>query len=130
MNRRIVDNAGIVRFRRLRSPGANAQSVACVADFVGEGFYHGEINIGNAGMLVNGHFIQNGSGWLSREDGQHTMNGVRPALWLTIILPFDMKNRHYGKEVQDRAEIVPASVEKGVKCYMARSGQVRFDIKR
>lgn len=85
INRRAVDNTGIVQFWRLRSPGANTQSVACVAGFVGDGFDHGEINIGNADLLVNGHFLQNGSGWLSREDEQHSMNGVRPALWLKIL---------------------------------------------
>ena len=85
INQCAVDNAGIVQFWRLRSPGANAQSVACVAGFVGDAFDHGEINIGNADMLVNGHFVQNGPGWLSREDERHTANGVRPALWLTII---------------------------------------------
>ncbi len=82
INRRAVDNTGVVQFWRLRSPGANSRSVACVAGFVGDGFDHGEINIGNTDLLVNGHFLQNGSGWLSKEDELHKMNGVRPALWL------------------------------------------------
>lgn len=57
-------------------------TVAVVAGFVGDGFDHGEINIGNADLLVDGHFVQDGSGWLSSEDEQHTMNGARPGLWL------------------------------------------------
>ena len=48
INRRAVDNAGIVRLWRLRSPGSNAGSTAYVAGFVGDEFDHGELNIGNA----------------------------------------------------------------------------------
>lgn len=48
INRRAVDNAGIVRFWRLRSPGSNAGSTAYVAGFVGDEFDHEELNIGNA----------------------------------------------------------------------------------
>ena len=82
LNRRAVDDNGIVRFWRLRSPGGNAQSVAYIGGFNGDGFDHGEINFGNADLLIDGHFLQNGSGWLSKENSLHTMNGVRPALWL------------------------------------------------
>lgn len=84
INRRAVDGEGIVRFWRLRSPGANAHSAANIGGFVGDGFDHGEINIGNADLLVDGHFVQDGCGWLSKEDPYHTMNGMRPALWLKI----------------------------------------------
>lgn len=76
INRRAVDDTGIVQFWRLRSPGGNTRSVACVTGFTGDGFDQGVINIGNADLLINGHFMQNGCGLLSREVG------VRPALWL------------------------------------------------
>lgn len=86
INRRAVDDEGIVRFWRLRSPGSNQRSVATVDGFVGDGFDHGGINIGNADMLVEGHFLQTGCGYLSKDiPGQQTMNGVRPALWLKIL---------------------------------------------
>jgi len=84
LNRRAVDDNGIVQFWRLRSPGANPRSVACITGFVGDGFDQGGINIGNADLLVDGHFLQDGSGWLSKEDENHSGNGVRPALWLAI----------------------------------------------
>lgn len=84
INRRAVDEAGIVRFWRLRSPGANTCSVAAVTGFVGDEFDHGEINIGNADLLVDGHFVQDGSGYLSSEDEDHSYNCVRPALWLRL----------------------------------------------
>lgn len=83
INRRAVDDEGIVYFWRLRSPGSNQCSVATVDGFVGDEFDHGAINIGNADLLVEGHFVQTGCGYLSKGiPGQQTMNGVRPALWL------------------------------------------------
>lgn len=82
VNRRAVDDSGVVRFWRLRSPGGNPRSAAVVGGFVGDGFDHGEISIGNADLLIDGHFSQDGCGWLSKEDPLHTMNGVRPALWI------------------------------------------------
>ena len=83
INRRAVDDEGIVCFWRLRSPGSNQCSVATVDGFVGDEFDHGVINIGNADLLVEGHFVQTGCGYLSKGiPGQQTMNGVRPALWL------------------------------------------------
>ena len=87
LNRRAVDDEGIVRSWRLRSPGANKRSVAVVAGFVGDGFDHGEIGIGNADLLVDGHFLQDGPGYLSSGiPGEKNINGVRPALWLRMIL--------------------------------------------
>jgi hypothetical protein len=83
-NRRAVDDDGVVRFWRLRSPGGNSRSVATVTGFCGDGFDHGAINIGNADKMVDGHFLQDGIGYLSFEDEQHTMNRVRPALWLRM----------------------------------------------
>lgn len=85
INRRAVDESGVVSFWRLRSPGANQRSVANIGGHVGDGFDHGEINVGNADLLIDGHFVQDGSGWLSKEDDAHKLNGVRPALWLKTI---------------------------------------------
>lgn len=86
INRRAVDDEGIVRFWRLRSPGSNQCSVATVDGFVGDGFDHGGINIGNADLLLDGYFLQNGCGYLSKDiPDQPTMNCVRPALWLKIM---------------------------------------------
>ena len=82
VNRRAVDEEGIVRFWRLRSPGGNARSVASVSGFIGDGFDQGTIGIGNADVLVDGHFLQTGYGNLSKVENEKTMNGVRPALWL------------------------------------------------
>ncbi len=84
INRRAVDDMGIVQFWRLRSPGANSRCSASIGGFAGDGFDHGEINIGNADLLADGHFVQDGCGWLSKEDERHTLNGVRPALWIRI----------------------------------------------
>ena len=83
LNRRAVDDTGIVRFWRLRSPGANSRSVAAVTGFVGDGFDQGGIGIGNGDKLIDGHFMQDGPGYLSRGiPGGQDINGVRPALWL------------------------------------------------
>lgn len=82
INRRAVDDNGIVRFWRLRSPGGNRQSTAVVTGFCGDGFDQGGIGIGNGDLLQDGHFLQDGDGWLSKEDERHNLNGVRPALWI------------------------------------------------
>ena len=83
INRRAVDDTGIVRFWRLRSPGANTRSVASVSGFVGDGFDQGCIGLGNADILIDGHFVQDGPGYLSSDKlGEQSCNGVRPALWL------------------------------------------------
>jgi len=85
INRRAVDEMGIVRFWRLRSPGANTRSVAGVTGFVGDGFDQGGIGIGNGDLLEDGHFRQDGCGYLSAGiPGQENINGVRPALWLRM----------------------------------------------
>lgn len=85
LNRRAVDDTGIVRDWRLRSPGAMGCSVANVMGFDGDGFDMGPINIvGPCGEFIDGHFIfkKPGSGNLSSCPDYHNPNGVRPALWL------------------------------------------------
>ena len=82
VNRRAVDEMGIVCFWRLRSSGGNARSTACVTGFSGDGFDQGGIGIGNADMLIDGHFLQTGYGNLSQIEDIKTMNGIRPALWV------------------------------------------------
>lgn len=81
--RRAVDDNGIVCHWRLRSPGSNGRSVASVSGFCGDGFDQGGIGIGNGDKLIDGHFLHDGSGYLSSclPDG-HDLNGVRPTLWL------------------------------------------------
>ena len=81
LNRRAVDEAGIVRFWRLRSPAGNQCSVAVVSGFCGDGFDQGGIGIGNADKMIYGHFVQDGPGFLTGS-GEQSINGVRPALWL------------------------------------------------
>jgi len=83
LNRRAVDDTGIVRFWRLRSPGANSRSVAGVGGFVGDGIDNGVLGVGNGDKLIDGHFLQDGPGHLSAAiPGEQDMNGLRPALWL------------------------------------------------
>ena len=84
--RRAMDDTGIVRFWRLRSPGANNRYVAAVTGFCADGFDQGGIDIGGPGCeFTDGYFKYNGSGYLSGclSNGQN-LNGVRPALWLRI----------------------------------------------
>jgi hypothetical protein len=84
INRRAVDDAGIVCHWRLRSPGANRRFVANVMGWCGDEFDHGGISMDGGAALVDGHFVCDGSGfllcWLPGEP--RTLNGVRPALWL------------------------------------------------
>ena len=82
INRRAVDQNGIVRHWRLRSPGGNPRSVASVSGFNGDGFDQGGIFIGNADLMIDGHFSQEGGDAISLVENERTLNGVRPALWL------------------------------------------------
>jgi len=59
--------------------------------FCGDGFDRGGIGIGNGGLLQDGHFLQDGDGWLSKEDARRNLNGVRPALWIYVPTDFDTK---------------------------------------
>ncbi|MBQ8324232.1 MAG: hypothetical protein IJX82_03685 [Clostridia bacterium] len=83
INRRAVDDTGVVRSWKLRSPGGNQRSVADVSGFLGDGFDQGGVFIGNADVLVDGHFSQDGCGRLT-DDSSNSMNGIRPALWCRI----------------------------------------------
>ncbi|GHU38084.1 hypothetical protein FACS1894105_11390 [Clostridia bacterium] len=84
VNRRAVDDDGVVQFYRLRSPGPNPHSVAYVMGFCGDGFDQGAISFADDGDLVDGHIIPNRSGYLSFEDERYSLNGIRPALWLKV----------------------------------------------
>ena len=76
LNRRAVDDEGIVRPYRLRSPGSNGRCVAAVMGFCGDGFDQGCINISGNCHLVDGHFQLDVDGELKGEVD------IRPALWL------------------------------------------------
>lgn len=85
LNRRAVDDTGIVRWWRLRSPGAKSYAVASVTGFCADGFDQGGIDVsGPCGDFIDGHFRfdRPGSGKLTGERNQQGLNGVRPALWL------------------------------------------------
>lgn len=90
LNRRAVDDSGMVVHWRLRSPGANGRLVSNVMGNCGDEFEHGAINIsGGAGDISpDGHFIFDTSDMLTVMDtgdsftGYSNINGVRPALWL------------------------------------------------
>ena len=75
LNRRAVDDEGIVRPYQLRSPGSNGHCVAGVMGFCGDGFDQGCIGISGNCDLVDGHFKFDGGGITGEV-------GVRPALWL------------------------------------------------
>jgi|LSQX01.1.fsa_nt_gb hypothetical protein len=83
LNRRAVDNDGIVRHWTLRSPGANGHNVTFVMGFCGDEFDHGGINMVGSDKLIDGHFVFDKCNFMATDttDGQH-INGVRPALWL------------------------------------------------
>jgi len=80
INRRAVDDAGMVVGWSLRSPGANGRLVASVSGNCGDEFDHGVLGVaGGGGDMVDGHFI------FDTVDVLHVtknINGVRPALWL------------------------------------------------
>ncbi len=83
LERRSVDDEGIVRFWRLRTPGANNRFVAAVTGFCADGFDQGGIDIGGCGDFADGHFTFSGVGNLSDcLPNGNSLNGVRPALWL------------------------------------------------
>jgi len=86
INRRAVDDSGIVRHWRLRSPGANECCVAHITGFCGDGFDQGGICISDCCDLSDdGHFLFDGTGCLSMPlPGRADVNGVRPVLWLRV----------------------------------------------
>lgn len=81
LNRRAVDDDGIVRHWTLRSPGANGHNVAFVMGFCGDEFDHGGINMVGSDDLINGHFTFDRCNFMATANGLD-LNGVRPALWL------------------------------------------------
>jgi len=83
INRRAVDNNGIVRFWTLRSPGANRRLVVQVMGFCGDEYDHGGIDMSGGLDLIDGYFVFSKSNFMAADttDGQN-INGVRPALWL------------------------------------------------
>lgn len=83
INRRAVDDDGIVRHWTLRSPGANGHNVATVMGFCGDEFDHGGINMAGSNDLIDGHFVFNRCNFMAIDTTNGLdLNGVRPALWL------------------------------------------------
>jgi hypothetical protein len=87
INRRAVDNAGIVRFWTLRSPGANKRLVSLVMGFCGDEYDHGGIDMAGGGDLIGGHFVFGKSNFMATDMATDSVkglsvHGVRPALWL------------------------------------------------
>ncbi|MCL1787310.1 MAG: DUF6273 domain-containing protein [Defluviitaleaceae bacterium] len=81
LNRRAVNDTGMVAGWALRSPGANERLVANVMGNCGDEFDHGEICIaGGGGDIADGHFV------FDTVDLLQAMKpcGFRPALWLRI----------------------------------------------
>lgn len=84
INRRAIDEDGIVRHWTLRSPGANGHNVALVMGFCGDEFDHGGINMAGSAELKDGHFIFDRCNFMATDtttDGMY-LNGVRPAMWV------------------------------------------------
>ena len=83
LNRRAVNDEGIVEKWRLRSPGSDSNKIATVMGFCCDGFDQGGIDISGCSDFIDGHFILDGVGALSEmPTDYHNLNGVRPALWL------------------------------------------------
>ena len=93
LNRRAVDDSGMVVHWRLRSPGANERLVANVMGNCGDEFEHGAICVSGGGgeLSPDGHFIFNTTDVLTVMDTDNSIthfsniNGVRPALWLRTV---------------------------------------------
>ena len=82
INRRAVDETGMVYSWRLRSPGANGHLVAEVMGNCGDEYEHGGIGVAGGGKdLTEGHFIFDTADVLTVM-GIGYNNAVRPALWL------------------------------------------------
>ena len=80
INRRAVDDTGMVVAWKLRSPGANGRLVADVMGNCGDEFEHGGICIaGGGGDITDGHFVFDTSDVLTV---MGSSNGIRPALWI------------------------------------------------
>lgn len=85
INRRAVDDNGIVRHWTLRTPGANEHNVAFVMGFCGDAFDHGGINMVGSDELIDGYFVFDKSNFMATDTTSGlSLNGVRPALWLRM----------------------------------------------
>ena len=76
LNRRAVNDKGIVDFYKLRSPGCNERCTTHIMGFCGDGFDQGCIAVSGNCDFSDGHFSFDGDGGLTNSDG------VRPALWI------------------------------------------------
>ena len=76
VNRRAVDDTGVVQNCWLRSVGANEYCVANIMGFCGDGFDQGGIMISGICDLEDGHFKFDGKGGIDKPFG------IRPAMWL------------------------------------------------
>ena len=86
VNRRAVDDDGIVRFWTLRTPGANSRYVTTVMGFCNDGFDQGAIDMAGWSELIDGHLIFEISNFMEIDTTSGLIiNGVRPALWLNNI---------------------------------------------
>jgi len=85
LNRRAVDDSGMVVQWKLRSPGANGFLVANIMGNCGDDMDHGEISVAGGGSDISpdGHFIFDSSDVLALTDSNQ--NGIRPALWLRTV---------------------------------------------
>ena len=86
VNRRAVDDTGMVAWWRLRTPGASARSAAQVMGNCGDEFEHGGISMSGCDdeLTPEGYFIYgtNDAFVSAMTDDNHDVNGIRPALWL------------------------------------------------
>ena len=83
INRRAVDDSGMIVGWRLRSSGANGRLVAFVMGNCGDEIEHGGVNVsGGGGDMQDGNFIFDTSDVL---DVMKNTNGVRPTLWLRTV---------------------------------------------
>jgi len=87
INRRAVDDSGMVVCWRLRSPGANERLAAFVMGNCEDEFDHGGIGIAGGGgdLTPDKHFIFDTVDVLTVSDNDSSTNGVRPALWLRTV---------------------------------------------
>lgn len=78
LNRRAVDETGIVTRYWTRTPGANPYAVADIGGFCGDGFDQGGIMMSGVCNMENGHFL------LDEKEDLNIPVGVRAAVWVRI----------------------------------------------
>ena len=88
INRRAVDDTGMVQSWRLRSPGATERLNVSVMGNCGDEFEHGGICMCGGGEELSEKKLwlyDVSDNWVTEVlDDDHESNGVRPALWLRI----------------------------------------------